>query len=728
MKNGAQENMDVTSFLLEIFSEEIPARMQASAAEQIKKLAESFLLAEGVRFLEIESFVTPRRLSLIVSKATRDSSCVALDKKGPPVGVAEVALKKFCESNAVSAAECYKKSTEKGEFWFAPVKISQKSLERVFSCMCFHILETINWPKTMRWADDKTGRNCEICWIRPIRSILCVQQDCDGRSDARVVDFSFGNLVSSSKTCGHRFANRYSGYKNSKKEELCVKNISEYEQLLRDNFVILRQDERKQLIRDMVLRACEGVACEPFSEDLENGGLVDEVCGLVEFPSCIVGSFDEKFLSIPQEVIATTIRENQRYFPMKKDDKLHNMFCIVTNTAKTTNEMKEGCERVVRARLSDALFFWSCDKSKKLEHFAERLKNRALFDGLGSVYDKSERVRMMCIEFFGDGAGFANSVSDAARIFKADLETETVSEFPSLQGSIGKHLALLENKRISVARSIEDHYWPQGEKNQENLLSQSEEGRVLGIFDRMDTLVGFFAIGKVPSGSKDPFGLRRASYGLARLMQMCERDFSLKELIRISSDCYKSQGLLSETALSNVLGLEKFCTEKFINIMREEGVEERFVLAAIEQSEEIRFKKISETANMLMRVFSSNSGQKFLSSYKRVSSILCQNEYAKKSDVDENSFATDYEKRVFDIIKFMRNDFSGIGSCSMETLLIERFDLWSRAIDDFFDNVKVMEEGCFAARIALLRGLSTALYPLCDMDRMVRRSFFAERA
>lgn len=619
-------------FLFEIFSEEVPARMQAGSVVQIKDMAKQYLHDEKLPYQDINAYVTPRRLSLIIDGIASHQSVSTVTKKGP---ANDDALARFARALGLQESDCVKRDG----FWFAEFTPIAKKAEDVLKALSEHILAHFVWQKKMRWGAGAST------WIRPIRSLVCLYND-------KIIPIEFDGIKSGRMTHGHRLS----------AGEITINDIGKYESYLKDHFVILDQSQRRDHIKTQVTKISADIGC--FIKESDEV-LFDEVTGLTEWPVAILGKFDKKFLDMPEELLTTSIKNHQKSFPIyyKDSGSLAEYFIVISNFPNPTDAIREGYERVILARLSDAMFFWNDDRKKSLEEYNENLKDRMFFRDIGSMHDKVQRLVELS-KFYG-----SKDLERAALLSKADLETGAVEEFPELQGIMGKYYACDDTKEIRKA--IEEHYWPQGEQNLDKIRLQSELGRMLGIIDRIDTLVGFFGIHEIPTGSRDPYALRRAAYGLIRLLIMDDGNISIAKLIEESISAYNKQGMLRGYA--SMEKLIDFCNDRLVHVLRDDGVDSKFINAAIKSQHYAgSIKEEYERAHSLVKMFESSCAKEFLLSYKRICSIISKERYHAPSD--KFLFQTDEERNLHKMIHAELNyDFAK----------------WARVINEFFDNVHI---------------------------------------
>src|SRR3984957_3426326 len=486
--------------LLELFSEEIPARMQARAAEDLKKLVTDRLVAAGLVYEGAKAFATPRRLALAVQGVSARQPDQREEKKGPRVGSPEGAIKGFLKATGLASIDQAKieKDAKKGDFYVAVIERQGRPAIEVIGEIVPEVIRTFPWPKSMRWGDGR------LTWVRPLHSILATFGPETEEPD--IVSFRVDGIEAGNQTRGHRFL---------APAPFAVKRFDDYVAKLAKAKVVLDPERR----RDMILHNAKNLAFAQGYELVEDAGLLAEVAGLVEWPVVLMGAFDEAFLSIPPEVIRTTIRNNQKCFVLRdpQSGALVPKFILVANTEAVDGgaAITAGNERVIRARLSDAKFFYETDLKTRLEDRLPRFNEIVFHEKLGTQAERIERIEKLAAELAPLVGADVERARRAARLCKADLLTEVVGEFPELQGLMGKYLAEAQGEDEAVAHACEDHYKPKGP---DDLVPADPVSVAVALADKIDTLACFWAIDERPTGSKDPYALRRAALGVIRLV------------------------------------------------------------------------------------------------------------------------------------------------------------------------------------------------------------------
>src|SRR5580700_10648782 len=491
--------------LFELFSEEIPARMQAKAAEDLRRMVTDKLVAEGLVYEGAKAFATPRRLALTVHGVPARQSDLKEERRGPRVGGPEAAIAGFLKTTGLASIEEAKiqRDPKKGDFYIALIEKKGRATIEVLAEMLPVIVRTFPWPKSMRWGESSAKSN-SLSWVRPLHTITATFGLETEEPD--VVKFSVDGIEAGQTTFGHRFM---------APAAISVRRFEDYEAKLLDAKVVL-DPERRQ---DTIVTDAKQLAFAQGFELVEDQGLLDEVAGLVEWPVVLMGSFDQEFLSIPSEVIRATIRNNQKCFVVSdpKTKKLTNKFALTANIEASDGgkAIVAGNERVIRARLADAKFFYESDLKIKLEDRLPKFDGIVFHDKLGTQAERIKRIERLAAEIAPLVGADVEKAKRAAHLAKADLLTEVVGEFPELQGLMGKYYALAQGEDASVAAASEEHYKPQGPTDR---VPTDPVSVAVALADKIDTLVGFWVIDEKPTGSKDPYALRRAALGVIRLI------------------------------------------------------------------------------------------------------------------------------------------------------------------------------------------------------------------
>ncbi|HEY2247885.1 MAG TPA: glycine--tRNA ligase subunit beta, partial [Bradyrhizobium sp.] len=490
--------------LLELFSEEIPARMQAKAADDLRRMVTDKLVAEGLVYEGAKAFATPRRLALTVHGIPVRQSDLKEERRGPRVGGADAAIQGFLKATGLSSiGEAKIQPDKKGDFYIALIEKPGRAAIDVLAEMLPVIVRTFPWPKSMRWG-ARSAKSGSLSWVRPLHAITATFGLETEEPD--VVKFSVDGIEAGQTTYGHRFM---------APDPINVRRFEDYEAKLLAAKVVLDPERRK----DVILTDAKQLAFAQGFELVEDQGLLDEVAGLVEWPVVMMGTFEDRFLSIPGEVIRATIRNNMKCFVVNdpKTRKLTNRFVLTANIEASDGgkTIVAGNERVIRARLSDAKFFYDADLKTRLEDRLPKFDNIVFHEKLGTQGARIKRIERLAAEIALLVGADTEKTKRAAKLAKADLLTEVVGEFPDLQGLMGKYYGLAQGEDASVAAASEEHYKPQGPNDR---VPTDPVSVAVALADKIDTLVGFWAINEKPTGSKDPYALRRAALGVIRLI------------------------------------------------------------------------------------------------------------------------------------------------------------------------------------------------------------------
>jgi glycyl-tRNA synthetase beta chain len=578
----------MTDFLLELRSEEIPARMQVKAKEDLARLFNDALAKAGLAAASVETFATPRRLALIATGLPLATDAVSEETKGPKVGAPPQAMHGFLRKTGLTQDQLI----ERDGVYFAIVEKAGRQTADVLAEAIPAIIRAFPWPKSQRWGAGSASTE-SLRWVRPLQGIVAILGD-------DVVPCEIEGIVSGATTMGHRF--HHSGPVN-------IGNAGDYAEKLRAAHVLVHFSERCALIRD----GAKAAAAAAGLTLVEDEGLVVENAGLTEWPVPMLGRFDPAFLDVPQEVIQLTARVNQKYFVCHDSaGKLANAFVCTANIEAHDGgaAIVAGNEKVLAARLSDAKFFWEQDLKVALDDQATKLAQITFHEKLGSVADKVERVaklaRWLAEEGIVKGAN-ADDAERAARLCKADLVTGMVGEFPELQGLMGGYYARAQGEADAVADAVRDHYKPVGQGDD---VPTAPVTVAVSLADKLDTLAQFFAAGMPPTGSKDPFALRRAAIGFLSLLLQNDLRCSLKDM------------LLATGAATSFDSLEEFLVDRLKVQQREAGVRHDLIDAVFSLGGEDDLVRLLARVNALQAYIITAEGANLLAAYKRAANIL----------------------------------------------------------------------------------------------------------
>lgn len=584
--------------LLELFSEEIPARMQRRAAEDLKSLVTNALVEAGVTYEGAKAFSTPRRLALHIAGLTAGSKPTREERKGPRVGSPEKALEGFLRGAGLASIDEAQvvSDPKKGDFYVAVIEKPGRSTPDIVAEVMPGIVRSFPWPKSMRWGGG------QLRWVRPLHSIVATFGP--ETEEPEVVPFEIDGIVSSNTTRGHRFL---------APDAFEVRRLEDYADKLEKAKVVLDADRRK----DIIVNDARNRAMALGLELVEDEGLLEEVAGLVEWPVVLVGSFDEAFLELPDEVIRLTIRANQKCFVMRDPatGRLSNRFVAVSNIVASDGgaTIIAGNEKVIRARLSDARFFWETDLKAPLESRLPKLDSVVFHEKLGTQGARVNRLEALAREIAPLVGADVEKAARAARLAKADLPTQMVYEFPELQGQMGRTYAELQGEDASVARAIEEHYKPQGPSD---AVPTDPVAVAVALADKLDLLTGFWAIDEKPTGSKDPFALRRAALGVIRIVLENGLRLRLSELLASANAAMaEAGGELRQDLLS-------FFADRLKVHLREQGARHDLIDAVFALEGQDDLLMVVRRVEALGAFLATEDGANLLAGTKRGANIL----------------------------------------------------------------------------------------------------------
>ena len=697
----------MADLILELFSEEIPARMQAKAESDLGAALEKALGEAGLNWSKLETASGPRRLAVFVDGLSERSADVKEERKGPKVGAPDKAVEGFLRGAGLSdiSQAGVRSDPKKGDFYIAVIETPGRDATDIIAEAVPAIIRGFHWPKSMRWG---TG---ELRWVRPLQRIVCIL-------DGQVVPFDVDGIASGDETEGHRVHGRGPFKVTSRKD---------YEsQLSGAGHVKLTRDAR----REVILAGIEKVCADAGLEWIEDKGLLEEVVGLAEWPVVVLGDMDPAFLALPPEVIQLSMRTHQKYFAVndKTTGKLAPNFIVVTNieAADGGQKLAEGNSRVLSARLDDGRFFWEKDKATPLEEMAKKLSTIAFKAELGSLGDKVERVAALARELAPKVGADPEIAERAARLAKADLVSEMVGEFPELQGVMGRYYALEAGEPAAVADAIRDHYKPQGPSDS---VPTDPVGIAVALADKLDTLVGFWAIDEKPTGSKDPFALRRAALGVVRIVLGSDARFSLRE-VGGKADF----GLAEHTDGKGFVGgswedygadLLSFFADRLKQHLRDEGQRHDLIDAVFALGED-DLVLITRRVEALGAFLGTEDGANLLAGYKRAANILKAEE--KKGDLPADLSVNDAliakgpaeEKALAKALSDVEAAIEGPLESENFTAAMAELAKLRSPVDEFFEAVMVNDEDSAvrANRLALLTKIRGTLHRVADFSRI----------
>ncbi|NQV99350.1 MAG: glycine--tRNA ligase subunit beta [Rhodospirillales bacterium] len=683
----------MAELLLEILSEEIPAGMQNRAAEDLRRLICAALKTAGLTHSQAAVYSTPRRITLVIDGLPVSQPDIKEEKKGPSVNAPEQALQGFLKGNGLASIDQAEiRELPKGKFYFAVTDKKGQATAEVLRTLLPAAMVALPWPKSMRWGNESQR------WVRPIHLIVCL-------FDKAVVPFAFAGVTTGNQTRGHRFLSD---------GPIAVDGFAAYAEKLRAAQVLIDPAARRQLIEDGALRlaAAEGLTLK------DDPGLLDEVTGLVEWPVVHMGSIDDAFMDVPQEALISSMRKHQKYFScLDADGRLATRFVVVANTETPDNgaQVIAGNERVLRARLSDAKFFWDQDRKTSLAAKAPALKDRVFHAKLGTLDEKIDRVQALA-------AGIASAVTgadkdrvrSAARLAKADLSSGMVAEFPDLQGIIGRYYALHDGESPEVADAIAEHYSPVGPND---MCPTKPVSVCVALADKIDTLVGFFAIDEKPTGSKDPYALRRAALGIIRLIIENNLRLSLLGLFEKSHHLYG----IGENPGRDLLA---FFADRLKVHLKDQGVRHDHMDAVFALGGEDDLVRLIARVAALSGFLATDDGENLLTAYRRAANILRIEE--KKDGCsygfppDASLYQTDEENALSAGLQAESDVIARAVETENFAAAMQSLAKLRGPVDAFFENVTVNADDAAVRenRLKLLSRISSALDGVADFSKI----------
>ena len=657
----------MAEFFLELFSEEIPSKLQVNAR---KSLLENFKLFFEENEIHIKGklnvFSTPNRLIVHIDKITKQISKKTEEIRGPNIKSPDKALEGFLRSNNLEKKEIYKKSTEKGEFYYY-----QKPSQRINTADLIKenlpkILSKISWNKSMKWGDHN------LFWGRPLKSILSI-------FEGKKLDFNFNHLKSSNTT----FID-----KELEEKTKSFSSFKSYNSFFKSLGILIDQEKRKSFISNEIIKLSNK---KKLKINLKQK-LLEEITNIVEKPKILFCEFDKKYLMIPKEILIITMQGHQKYFPtFDNKENLTNNFIVVADKKDIKGFVKLGNERVIEARLNDAEFFWKKNRSQNLVKQVSKLKNINYFKGLGTYFDKVQRIRKLCGIISDEMLISKEKIEIASSICKVDLMSDLVGEFPELQGIMGGYFAEVQGFDKEISLAVSEHYLPIG---MDSIVPKKPYSVALSISDKLDSLVGFFGIKLKPSSSKDPYALRRMAISLVRLIIENNRNLKLRDLINYSCLLYKEQSFEFDSKLLQK-DLSEFILERLKNYLKEKQIRHDIIESSKNISNVDEILKIFKKSVALNKNIKRDFVQNVIAIYKRSSNIL----YSEKENLSEiigsadpGLFKNDFEKNLYKKINDIRKYFSTIDKSENYEESLRILSLAKSEIDAFFDNVIVNDE------------------------------------
>lgn len=688
------------NLLFEIGTEEIPANYMPSTLQQLKGLAETMFKDYRIACDGIKTYGTPRRLVLFATNIAEQQADLEELVKGPSrkaaydeTGNPTKALLGFLKGQKAELSDIFLQELSGVEYVYYKKKEKGQPVKEVLRKILPDMLTSISFPKSMKWG------NKSFRFARPVRWLVPILGD-------ELIEFNKDGILCSRTTRGHRVLSKGS---------IEISNTEEYFNSLREGYVLVDQEERRSLIR----KQCEELAQSKGGKVLMDEDLLEEIVYLVEYPTALMGSFEEKYLKLPQEVVITPMKEHQRYFPVvDKDNKLMNCFITVRNgDGRFLDIVKEGNEKVLRARLADADFFYSEDRKTSLDECVEKLKNVVFQEALGTIYDKTGRITAVsgylaeAVELTGEDKKL---LSRAAQLCKADLVTNMVKEFDELQGVMGREYAILQGEREEVANAIFEHYLPRfaGDYVPETLI-----GAVLSISDKIDTICGCYALGIQPTGSQDPYALRRQAIGITSIILESSLHIGLGHLCNTGLKAFVDKGILKGDIKEVKKDIIEFFKARFRNVMIDKGYEYDVIDAVINgEFDDIydSYLKIEELSKWKPR----NEFLDILGSFNRVSNLASK---AASSDINKELFKEKAELELLQAYSSISAEYDEHVDNREYGKALKLMISLKKPIDDFFDNIMVMvdDESIRNNRLGLLKNIAAMMNRIADLGTIV---------
>ena len=681
--------------LLEIGVEELPSRFGQTTLDQIENNLSKLLKEERINFDNIEKYATPRRLTFVIKNLADKATDLEEEVKGPAKKIAVDAdgnftkpALGFMKSKGLDPENVYFKQLGNAEYLFGTIKQEGKHTSEVLKNIVPEAIKNVTFPKAMRWG----GKNMRFA--RPIRWMVALLNN-------EVLDIDLEGIKSSNITRGHRFLGE---------KEFEVNSVEEYFEKLDKNFVILDQHKRKEMIREQAIEVAKSLGGEvELDEDL-----LEEITFLVEYPTAFYGEFDEEYVKLPKEVVTTPMKEHQRYFPVLKDGKLLPNFIAVRNgDSNRIDLVKAGNEKVLRARLADALFFYHEDTKKPLESFVDKLQTVVFQAKLGTVYDKTLRIEKLSQVILNE-LNMTESKENtlrAAKLCKADLVTNMVFEFTELQGIMGRDYAQVSGENEEVCQGIFEHYLP---RFAGDILPETNTGIALSIADKLDSIAGFFAIGIKPSGSQDPYALRRQALGILSILLDRKLSVNLNNLINAALDNYSNLEFNKEEVASQIV---EFFVERVKNLFKDLGIRYDVIDAVLNNNLD-DISDIHTRALELNRWLQKDELVEMLTAFNRVSTLA---EKATTDIVKEELLKEDAEIKLYNGFKEIKSNVESLLLDKKYNEALDAFATLRPLVDNLFDNVMVMDkdEAIKENRLGLLKQIYSTMLTICDLSKIV---------
>ena len=657
----------MAELFIELFSEEIPSRLQINARREIKKILEDKLRKKEVSFNLSQSFSTPKRLVFFIKGIHEKIEQKGKIIKGPKVDAPEVALDGFIKSNNLNKSDVYKKKIEKGEFYFAETKSKTIDVLKELQTIIPETLQAYSWKKSMKWS------TYDLNWARPLKSILSLFNN-------KVINFNFFHLQSGNLTL-------VEGINDEKIKK--INNFGTYLNILKSQNIILDQEKRKSFVINKMNSICNVRKLKNHFDEK----LIEEVVNLIEKPNVILCKFDEIYLKVPEEILIVTMQQHQKYFPLfDNNNKLTNLFLLVANLPDKKGYIKTGNQRVIEARLSDAKFFWEKNKNQSLVKQVGKLKNLSFFNELGTFYNRTQRLRKLASLISEQLNLSKEKVEIASSICKADLVSDLVGEYPELQGVMGKYFAREQGFEEDISKAISDHYLPIGVNSE---VAKKPISVAVSIIDKIDVLVGFYGINEKPTSSKDPFALRRNAIGLLRTIIENKISVQIKDLINYSIVLYEEQNtkFTNQSIAKEILA---FLRERFKNLLKDKKIRNDIIEAVGSSHSGHDFLILYKKCLIINKNISKDVCKNIIETYKRASNIIEHELKDRKEEVlgqpESFLFKKDEEKNLYNKINEIRQYFSNAKKHESFDETLKVLSAAKPTTDIFFENVIVNDE------------------------------------
>ena len=689
--------------ILEIGTEEIPAQYMENALKDLNRLAKKYLEETRINYKEIKVYGTPRRLILFIFHINEKQEDVFQKIKGPAYSIAynkdsqpQKSALKFAQNQGVNVEDLIIEDTGKGKYIFTSKSIIGQPTIEILSQIFPKIIEDMQFPKSMRWGERS------LRFIRPIRWILALY-------GKEIIKFNLNNLDSENITYGHRLL---------APQKIKISSTQEYFKKLEKSYVIVDPRIRENIVKTDIKQIIKEIG----GEKIINEKQLKEIIYLVEYPNAILGKYDKKYLELPKDVLTVVMEKHQKYFPIfkNKDELLPLFIVIINNSKKYASKIREGNENVLRARLEDAKFFYQEDRKIPLDKRVDKLKNVIFQENLGSLFDKTERLELLC-DYIADVLQVKQKVKEdllrSAHLCKADLVTEMVKEFPELQGIMGKEYTVLSGERREVAEAIFEHYLPRFSGDR---LPLTKSGMILGIADKVDSIIGCFVMGLIPTGSQDPYGLRRQSRGKIAIILKNNLKISLKDVIQKSLSLYKESVSVELKIDENeiVFQILNFFKQRAKNIFLEEGIRYDVIEAVLAVDSDGDVVDIKHRIKTIEELYNQPIFRKILNSSSRVLNLSKNNE---ETEINQSLLKEKAELNLF-------HNYESIYPLTREYICSKEYkkvfkllgDL-CEPVDEFFDQVLVMEKDkeIRKNRISLIKKIGILFNQVADLSKIV---------